>query len=893
MSSFLHPFFSSSPYRNHRQGLYNTLTINLSLSLAVCISLSVMSSLAQAEPLPISSKALQVYHDAQKAEAEGRLERALVLYSYASQQAPNDALIHLHVGNTLKAMQRYSEALVHYQQAYKLAPHDAAILLNIGLTLEQLNEPQLAENALLALQKKQPRFTYIEFHLARLAQLQNKPEQAIDHYTQFLMAYPNHYDAKRALAKLYVTQKQPEQAIALFNSMQRQSPDSFSDHLALAKAYNLNQSPEQALNVLQTLVNQSDTPPHADVSAEMGFAHLALGQAGFAIHHFERAAHQHPEDPNIRLGLSRTYLELHQPEQAIPHLTYYLSQYPDDLPVKMNLAQAYVEAEQFDHALSTQNSLLKALSVQPQTPQTQQAQVDLRQQKGLTQHRLGQLDQAISTYTALLNQQSIQPYLTAESRANTLQNLALAHHQLGHIDKALNLYQTAYSNTPTPSPKLKDDMARAWLTKANQAIQVKQFDQATFAIAQARDIASENFTDTQAVEANLWAEQYHAFAEKHRVSTGTPNPTVIQQMDSLYQKAEKALLTAHKRSPNNTDINLQLAHLYLNAPVSVADATVHAKVKKTLTTKKEQTAAPNISKKAIKKITETVTSIPPATQADFYLNQALTHDPDNLQALQLKAQWLINQQQPEQALTLFQQYWDSAKTSKPSSYKAELAYEYANLFRQLNQPEQAITWYQQATAQAPHYKEAYYNQAVVFGQEGKHTAAKHAYEKALETDPNFAEALYGIAVTDDFLGDTLKAQYNYQKYLDTHHALYATAASERLSELQPTPKAPSSSDLTATEGQPQHPPETQRTQQATKSPPITVTQPEQAKTTLPTLNPGKTTLHIGGKHPVNIHLNIDKVSTNSSAPSTPASAAQPLSTEPLSTEPLSTLYRAE
>jgi tetratricopeptide (TPR) repeat protein len=870
---------------------FSAFALALSLSLTCCLSLS-QPAFAYGDSVALTEQTLQTYQDGLLAEEAGNLEQALILYAQASRQAPQDPLIHLHMGNTLKAMHRYSEALVHYQQAYKLSPNDPTTLLNIGLTLEQLNEPKLAENALLSLQQKQPRFTYVEYHLARLSQLQNRPEQAIDHYNQFLMAYPNHYDAKRSLAKLYVSQRQPEQAIALFNSLQRQSPNDFSDHLTLAKAHNLNQSPAKALQVLQNLLNESDTPPHADVSAEIGFAHLALGQAGFAVNHFEQAAQQHPEDPNVRLGLSRTYLDLNQPAQAIPHLNYYLSQYPDDLPVKVNLAHAYVEAERFNDALGTQMTLLDALSLEPQTTQTQQTQVDLRQQKGLTHHRLGQLDQAISTYTALLKQQSTQAYLTPESRSTIQQNLALAHHQAGHIDDALHLYETAYANTPNPSPKLQDDMARAWLAKADSAINAKQFDQAATAIAKARGIASEDFTDTDMVEANLWAQQYHVFAQQ-QAQVKQPSPESIQQAHTLYRHAEKALLTVHEKAPNNTDISLQLANLYLNAPISLPETT-----RETASSTEGSATTPSVVSDSAP--TETMANIPPATQADFYLNQALSQDPDNIQGLKLKAQWLIHHQHPEQALTLFQGHWDNLPTDKPAPYKAEFAYEFANTFRQLNQPEEATKWYQQATVQSPKYKEAYYNQAVVFGQQGKHTAAKQAYEKALAIDEHFAEARYGLAVTHDLLGNSLKAQSEYQQYLESNHSQYATAASKRLAELRP-PIEEASTEA------PKEAPENASKTEATQTTPVTQALTEQPETTaptkaaMPTLNPGKTTIRIGGKRPFDINFNVKKVTATppNQSPTlmipktTPATSSSPTASGEGLNTPLRTLYRAE
>lgn len=792
-------------------------------------------------------QALDFYQQAQQQQEQGQLENALILYSKASHLAPQDALTQLHLGDVLRSLGRHSEAMVHYQQAHKLSPTDPSILLQIGLTLEQLHEPQLAKNALLSLRQKQPQYTYVLYHLARLEQQQKHNSQAIEYYKEFLMAYPNHFDATRALARLYVVNRQPEQAITLFEHLQRQSPDKFSDHLTLAKAHNLNKHPQKALNVLKTLLNDSQQAADADVKAEIGFAHLALGQSGFAQTYFENALKQDPANPNIRLGLSRTYLNLNRPKDAIPHLNHYLHQYPHDLPVKQNLADAYIKAEDYPKALSTLNQLIAVLQQQAMTPSTKKTYqgqyTHSLQQKGFTLHQLGKLDEAIAIYTQLLT--DFNSTLPLTQRNQIQQNLALAHHEAGHLNQAIEAYQTAYANTPNPSPQLQDDMARAWLAKATDAITQKRFTEAQTAIAQARSVASEDFTDDQVVEAQLQVRQYHVLR--------LTQPGNINALRTQYQQADTTLNQALAQNLNNTELQLALAELYLQAPSPTQAQTIPQETSQETVQEQNETA----SIQPTNNTEEATLTPPPSTIAKHTLDAILAKDPQNIKALTLLSQWHVQQQQPQLASQTLLQQWErfnisSASSKSDKNKKAQLAYELGNIHRQLNQPEKAIEWYQTATSLQPSLTDAHYNLGVVFGQQQKHTAARAAYQKALNSNPNFSDAIYGLATSHDFLGDKRKAIDTYQHYLNTGQALYAQTAQQRIEAL--TPQANPTPHLI------------EPTQSNPSAKVSTSVSDSPASQLIKSVQPGKTTFHVGGKNPVDIHLNVNQVTFTTQNP---------------------------
>lgn len=133
------------------------------------------------------------------------------------------------------------------------------------------------------------------------------------------------------------------------------------------------------------------------------------------------------------------------------------------------------------------------------------------------------------------------------------------------------------------------------------------------------------------------------------------------------------------------------------------------------------------------------------------LQDALALDADQPTGQFRKARWLLDRQQPEQALARLQKaiHWDPA--SPP------LRFEIATLLDQLGRPAEAENELRVACQLEPDSAEAHFKLALVLAETHRLDQAAQTLEQAVKLDPRHARAWYNLGLARSSLGDATEA----------------------------------------------------------------------------------------------------------------------------------------
>ena len=166
---------------------------------------------------------------------EGDWEGALEAYGSALDEMPDDPAVHNHVGLACFELQRYEQALEAYTRASQLAPRDPAPLARIAELHETMGQRHAAADALVS--------------MAVVHQEWRDWAHAIEAYQRATKLYPDHLPALRALAQIYVQVDQPQHAV--------------QEYLNLAQAYERHGRHKSALEQCQRALEIDPKHPTA------------------------------------------------------------------------------------------------------------------------------------------------------------------------------------------------------------------------------------------------------------------------------------------------------------------------------------------------------------------------------------------------------------------------------------------------------------------------------------------------------------------------------------------------------------------------------------------------------------------------------------------------------
>ncbi|MBY0450816.1 MAG: tetratricopeptide repeat protein [Cyanobacteria bacterium] len=716
--------------------LTSVLTTGLALVALPVIVLPV-SSPTWAETTPaVKITPLQLSTQALAEERLGHRDTAVQLYRQAFEKAPDDVLLCVKLAALLANTGQLNEAVSLYQRATRMDSTDGMLELSLGSLYEQRGELTEAKQAYARALQKSPEYLYTWFNLARVNVLLKDYEQAIDGYERFLKAYPEQFDAQRHLAQLYLVTHQDNKAKQAFSLLKQNYPKRFSDYLSLAKAQNRSDSPQDALLSLQQAIAREGDK--ADIAEEMGVAHQILGQNEFAVQDFERALGKNPGKWHLYEPLAQLYRAQGQKSKAVEAVQAFLKQDPSNDLAHHLLADLWVETAAYDKAIPELDYLLKqsvqvpkgGFSSEKEKQSWTEQQYTLKKQRAYAfqmRNMPGDLETAIGSYQALLNESSFKPWLDKDRQLKT--NLAIAYHQNKQWDLATQLYKAVLESQIQDKPNLKESKQDRQKRLAGISSLKQDYVAALMAAADACVAAGTQCNPEKAQnnyqEALQWAPKNY-----------TPALLGLARLTAIQHKPEEAISWYQKIlviDPKHLPARLALAELYQQTGQSDASLTL-------LRGLHQDFFAANPEKPVV----------------------AVKPNSEEEKALRLLASQSLDRGDLEMAFSVFKELTQI----QPSDPVLWYGLGYTEQQRQ-HFPEAKIA-YETAIHLNNRDVPSLFNLATLYDQSGEWPKAQEMYRLVLIAEPDRSDAWYGLGVVHDKQQHFEEALNAYQRYLQAN-----------------------------------------------------------------------------------------------------------------------------
>ncbi len=211
--------------------------------------------------------------------------RAVTLFREGLRTAPNDAILHLNLGNALYMSGLPVEALAEFETAARLSPGNARAHYDTGVVLEESGREAEALGRFAAAVALDPTHVDARFSLAEAQRRAGRVESALEHYRLLIDVDPSASQARFGLAMGLVRLGRYAEARAVLDEGVKAHPDQVGFLHALARV--LAAAPDAAVRdgsravTLVTGLRRSFQSPALTETAAMAAA--AVGNFGEAV----------------------------------------------------------------------------------------------------------------------------------------------------------------------------------------------------------------------------------------------------------------------------------------------------------------------------------------------------------------------------------------------------------------------------------------------------------------------------------------------------------------------------------------------------------------------------------------------------------------------------------
>lgn len=385
----------------------------------------------------------------------GQIENARQHLNAALQQAPDDPVANLYLGELSYRQQAFKQAAEHLHRAGELISRNPNLLASLAVSELKLNNRQqaiglLAEIAPAALTAQSQSTLGVALAQASL------PDRAIPYLEAARTSNPAAPDITYDLALCYIAVKRYPDAIGLLQNLSTSGQETSENDNLLAEAFEANHETQHAVDTLRRAIALSPEEDNNYLEfASICLDHQAFDEAakvlkvGLGIHprsarlvfergilnamqdHFDLAeqdfkasADLDPENNSAYVGLGVTFLQTGNATQAIQVLRTRIHDHPDDANLCYLLGEAILRAGAQDGnpALAEAQTLLqKAIRLDDKL-------VEPRISLGIIYLRHERLEEAITQFE--------QARRLDPKAKSAYSHLAVAYRRLGQQDKS-------------------------------------------------------------------------------------------------------------------------------------------------------------------------------------------------------------------------------------------------------------------------------------------------------------------------------------------------------------------------------------------------------------------------------------------------------------------------
>ena len=184
-----------------------------------------------------SVSSLSLLRRAIVAENAGAYREAEALYRRLLDIRPDDANMHVNLGNTLAQQDKLQEAKEQYHRALIIDTDNASAFFGLGNVLSAEGNLDEAVARYRSALETRPAHLLTLLYLARVLALQGHLEQAATHLRRALEVDAKSFDAHRQLGEVLLQQGNTQEAITHLRAALEQRPNSGPVHVQLAMAW--------------------------------------------------------------------------------------------------------------------------------------------------------------------------------------------------------------------------------------------------------------------------------------------------------------------------------------------------------------------------------------------------------------------------------------------------------------------------------------------------------------------------------------------------------------------------------------------------------------------------------------------------------------------------------
>ena len=350
----------------------------------------------------------------------GRPEIAFICYQQAFLLDKQNPGIVNNQGRALLALGKIVEGIEYFKSALAIDPGNANFRYNLALGLSGLGEFAQSIGHFRKILKDRPDWPEAIFGLATALSRTGNNDEAVTFFRQGLHLQPEHPEMQTELASCLIAMDKQAEAWSILTNILKGHPENPQAHfLSAGLSYRAGRYEDAVMHNSISLKNGGDIPGN---SVNMANALTALRKPGDAIKVLQEAIENIPANGEVWLALGNVFSKDDQPTMAINAFRKSIEIDPTNALAANNLSMALLQngdpdqalklalenskafagnavtwgclgavllsLEQFDQAL---DALDKSLNLEPDV-------VSVLQNKGKTQHRLGQYEQSLQTY---------------------------------------------------------------------------------------------------------------------------------------------------------------------------------------------------------------------------------------------------------------------------------------------------------------------------------------------------------------------------------------------------------------------------------------------------------------------------------------------------------------
>jgi protein O-GlcNAc transferase len=275
--------------------------------------------MAKTNPFRNNNLPVQLKHQGDFFQNQGKLSEAISCYQGAVQQDPGYAEAFNNMGIAYKNQNRMDSAVASYREALKIYPEYAVACNNLANALREKGNLIGAEKWYQSALKFKPDFAEAHNNLGNVFREKGRLDEAIMSYQSALKISPEYAEAHNNLGNAFQEQKAFSRAIECYHSALKYNPNNHTAYNNLGNAYQKQGQLNQAINCYYKAVVLR--PDYFEVFNSMANALTEFGKIPEALEYYGKALEINPA---YTVAHSNFLLAMHY--QASSALSSYLAE---------------------------------------------------------------------------------------------------------------------------------------------------------------------------------------------------------------------------------------------------------------------------------------------------------------------------------------------------------------------------------------------------------------------------------------------------------------------------------------------------------------------------------------------------------------------------------------